>query len=869
MASVSLPPQSQLSVFSQPLDPIDNPLGRRHSSGMSAPLPNPHFVFPARSPDADDNAHSTVPEPHAGAPQPLPAFSFNSGSNSGHAPQPSTGASGRAGGHRRQYSEFVGGEQLVSPEMEASYRNDEKPASASGPEPRPGGHRKRGHAHRRSGAVSSVDLATIAKALETKQASESEPCTPAHMQLEHARDDLARPMSQSATSLSRETPPASPKMPVVNPATEPDMDNSHSAKHSLSTIVSEASGKTPETEPDMAKDNGPGPASDEPSIAIPKRRVRPKTADAYLTFDSAKAGDTDDAKVRPSSASGHSRSHKSMSSGILDSAKQDLSCDFYRPRRRFYSEDESSDTSVDGGVGSSDLSATAKENNSIEKRQKQTRVRSWAEAIFSRSKEKLHQPKKEPTASKPSSRTPVLTRTNSDYGSGLDVDFDDDNIVVLRTPTDPNIPESGEATEDAAHPPSPPSLENSWKPRSFYEQGRQDEALSPIIDLDAALGPFNTPGMRSGFVGSNFEAATRRMYSGGRRGQFIGPEMRFHRRTESAPEMPPVDRTSLPANRLAPNSDMESADVFYEEEEDAFLAASGQSPDSPTPVAKQPIDGGSVSSEGSSDTLTRHTVDGRQNQGLGISGNAPAEPQNAEEGSMSGHPFEQFHQAENPFSQSKSPVEIVRHEDWHKTPVPPSPDISPRFSPADRRPGSSPLELSQHVPPLSLQGGRSLQSFSVPSPDFHYASSDAQRSIKTPSTTDRKFSGPLPTGHSHASIEDVPSLTSSTSTRTNTMHRLSATFFPRGRFSTDRSASLSAAVNRPTSQSSAAKRSSFASLSKLVVGTHPERSKLRYEEKPPGDAPDKTRKTSRRISRLMHFWRGKDRDKSNDSVSRR
>src|SRR2546430_17255282 len=89
--------------------------------------------------------------------------------------------------------------------------------------------------------------------------------------------------------------------------------------------------------------------------------------------------------------------------------------------------------------------------------------------------------------------------------------------IVIRTPTNAKPPRPAWAEDTLA-------LETSWKPRSFYEQGRDVDMLSPVIDLDAALGPFNTPEMESDrVVASGFSAATKRMYSGGRRGEFVGP----------------------------------------------------------------------------------------------------------------------------------------------------------------------------------------------------------------------------------------------------------------------------------------------------------------------------------------------------------
>lgn len=590
---------------------------------------------------------------------------------------------------------------------------------------------------------------------------------------------------------------------------------------------------------------------------------------------------------RPISSAGYSRANKSMSSGVLlDLAWRKMrptGDDFHVPDSR-RSSDAESDASGDDADDSCEPSPTVKGSaNSKKKKKGQKKVRSWAGAILTRSKGK--QPKKDAPASEPSKPPPVITRTNSDLGSGLDVDFDDDNVVVLRTPTNPNTPELSQPSD----PPTTPTLENSWKPKSFYEQGKQDDTQSPIIDLDAALGPFNTPEMRPGFVaGSNFSAATKHMYSGGRRGEFIGPEMRYHRRAESAPEMPPFDLGVMSAKRLAVNTAMENADVFDEEEEDAFLAASGQSPEddgrppsSPSGVVHaDSSDNKSVKRTDSADTLTRHTagcVKESQNTGLGIRRNmsaellsdlgSPSQEDHLAPGASSA--VEQVQQAKNPFNQPKSPVDVVKPEKWqNKAPAPSSPDVSPGFLPADNRPFTSPVELGPNISHLSLQDGRSH-------PDSSYASLDSNstanvpRPIATPPTTDRNLSRPsfnMPVDHSHASIEDVPSLTSSASTVTTRMRRLSASFLPHTRRSGDRPASFSAVAARRSSQANAAKRSSFASLSKLMAGPHGERSKLSHEEKPPGDGPDDAKKVGRRISRLVHFWRTKDKHRTNENA---
>lgn len=857
---------------------------------MSTPLPNPPFVFPAREPnDADAQVSGTTTNDRPS----LPAFSFNPGSTDSDqplapapAPAPPTN---RMSGHRRQYSEFVGGEQLVTPEdtTAAQANGEDSMIPAKLPPPGPGfsaGNRRR-HAHRRSAAISSVDLTAISNALDLKPKVESAPSTSADRSRERrpSHEPPVPPLPHSA-GVYRSTPPASPQLIKETPSTSSQPPaNEQSPDPGL---CSEASARAPEIQDPIRLEN---PASksetafspkSEPSTGPQKSRPRPKTADASLMLELSGDGTTDNTPTkRPISAAGHSRSHKSLSSGLLTSAfrKSHFEDDSFPPPSRQSSDDDSDNNTNEANEVSGSPSSLKKRTKS-KKRQK--KVRSWAGSLLIKGKGKSHESKKDGSNNESNQeRPPALTRTNSDLGSGLDVAFDDDNIVAIRTPTNPTHPESQQTPSEAE---SWASLEDSWKPKSFYEQTAPPNTTSPIIDLDAALGPFNTPDPRSGQPPeSGFSAATKRMYSGGRRGEFVGPEMRYHRRAESAPEMPPFDRAFLGSQRFPTTSSLENPDVFYEEEEDAFLAATSESGNDneehfqgqtmgDEPKDNNQKDYHSTDSGKSSETLKRRPTSeaaGDENTGLGIqetdAGVASPAPAASSISQELFKPNEQrFYssQASNlstPFSKRpKTPLEIGKSGEWQsRIPYPPSPEVSPRFMPADHRPMTSPNELSA-MPPFSLHAGCSFPNSAFPSPDFT-VSSEAPRSIATPSTAD-----PFP----HASIEDVPSLTSSASTMTNTLNRVSATFFARPRMSTDRSASLSAAVHRRSSQPSS-KRSSLASLSKLMVGPHAERSKLSHEEKPPSDEPEKAKKKGRRISRLMHFWRVKDKEKSNEPTA--
>ncbi|KAJ5167069.1 uncharacterized protein N7482_005850 [Penicillium canariense] len=886
MASISLPPQPRSGFPSH----FDAPPPNSDSScrlSMPAPLPNPPFVFPARDPEGSDS-QAKMP---GRTPPALPAFSFNPGA--GPSLQPAPAPNPRAGGHRRRPSEFVGGDQLVTPGAGESMDKREElttatqPSAPSGPPPGRGPGRRH-HAHRRSAAISGVDLNAINKALGTNPAA-SAPATPGDRTFDTANESLSRPLSYSATSLGRPTPPASPRFSPVPPVppiptaihVEPPPTNNHADNARPSSAISD------ETSPSANNVRFEQPEVDVPVARAtpPKRRSkpRPKTADASLAFDLIQSKSVPDAPgVKRSKSTGHSRSRKSMSTGHLDvtlanhGSDDAHSTDTSRPS---YSDDGSELSDTDNEA---DASYPTKKSHSKSKK-KQKRIRSWAGGILTRGKGKRHAKtdaeEKPERQGKPAALIPpALTRTNSDVGSVLEVDFDNDDVVVLRTPTNSDAPVSAAERAKDESPMPAPSLETSWKPRSFYEQNlsAQDDVLSsPIIDLDAALGPFNTPGdnRQSRGTPSKFHLATQRMYSGGRRGEFVGPEMRYHRRTESAPVMPPFDRSALSINRLVGTAALETPDVFYEEEEDAFLAAThfprdelASSAPAETALAfssssSSEEDKNSVKSDDTAETLTKAPAPSSpQHKGLGIEANEePAIPKEVPPVPVDGVSVDTMQTTRNPFAtQPRSPIAILKSEESvPKALGPPSPDVSPRFVAVDKRPSTSPHMLPPSIPPFSLSAGASPSDSSFPSPD-------------APRFNDRNFSSHsyhhLPSDYPYASVEDVPSLTSSTSTMTNTMHRFSATFFPRDRLSTDRAASFSAAVHRRGSQANTSKRSSLASLSKLVGGPHSERSKLYQEEKPPGDALDKSKK-KRRLSRLMQFWKVRDKEKHTEPAA--
>ncbi|PGH11559.1 hypothetical protein AJ79_04817 [Helicocarpus griseus UAMH5409] len=841
---------------------------------MTAPVPNPPFVFPQRDPPS--------PSPDTASPRcsppPLPSFSFP------QAPDPAASATPspttphlRPIGHRRRPSELNGSESipaLGSPASENVLPTQTPPGGPGLPAPGPGlsgnAPRRRGHSHRRSAAISSMDLTAVAKAFPPMPVGGSAPVTPADLKQQHVlNDEAARPSSRSFPNLSPQTPPisSSPGLlsPDVNSHARANVTEPSDTRRPVSTISSNDSTSTVRQSGNKSATSSPGN-----TLTTDKPQTRPRTAGASFDLKQEPSNPKDEnaPQKRPLSASASVGGIKMSSSDVPDLPP------FKKSIIEGYEKSSANLMSKDGTASLPKLEPTASDQNrprtSPERKpsKKPKKMRSWAGILSRKAKKRAKKAsKRAPTP------PPILTRTNSEIGSMAEINFDEDNVIVLRTPTLPDAPRPVETTEPAK---DTSSLESAWKPRSFYEQGTDSDMFSPVIDLDAALGPFNTPEMRSDRgVGSGFSAATKRMYSGGRRGEFVGPEMRYHRRAESAPEMPPFDRSSLGLARFGGTSTLTNPDVFYEEEEDAFLAGNDDKSESEASQITSPVpsnDETKRSSGSDSSATVTHAPSNDSNSkapGLGIQGaeshnssvtseeitgqtldsrpgTSPLTDSPATPSSVSNGPLGQSQN--NPRSED---VEIVEVDDW---PIP----AERRPILPDKRPSTSPECV--YIPKSSIPD--------VPVPNVNFPlpniSFDAPRLLTASSVTDRHtfHSGYTdhPVDSRHDSVEDVPSLTSSASTTTGTIPRISSNFYTRA--PGDRSASFSTATSRRTSRSNGPKRASLVSLSKLVSGSNGEKSKLSYEEKAPHDEAEKTKKKGHhRISRLMHFWKTKEKQK--------
>jgi hypothetical protein len=410
----------------------------------------------------------------------------------------------------------------------------------------------------------------------------------------------------------------------------------------------------------------------------------------------------------------------------------------------------------------------------------------------------------------------------------------------------------------------------SWKPRHVPQQ---EESMSPIIDLDAALGPFNTPSGRdaewdavNGTTGTTKRG--KRMHSAAGMGNFLGPGMHYHRRAESAPEF---ENPRFGLHRLGSSSTM--ADVFEEDEEDdEWEDAKASSDRGSTNKAEDEDDAGLgigikvVDADNmGSDRPMDWTVDesGSLQRGVKRKGSGLSEGERRQVSSSTKSEHSSTSLKDEPIlEESPRPVEIVddslparpdsRAQSSDSTATPPfRPRPGKDLAPVDIQPFSlQPSYLTPTSPNSTTQS-----SFPSPRSPFSY---DTQRISTAPSSIadEGGFQSLLlgePGPELRMSVDDVPSLTSSNSTMTRDSNSLPMSHNPQFRDG-QRSASLSsAAVSR--------KRSSMASLSRLISSSHGEKSKLSIESRAPhimeADKKEKGSK-SKRISRMMQFWKPKD-----------
>ncbi|KAI0409715.1 hypothetical protein F4802DRAFT_545196 [Xylaria palmicola] len=898
--------------------------GRRHQSAIEIPTlvglgvgsPEPHNPWDGL-PEFSFNPDNKLSPESAGRrprPPPLPDFSFNPGVTStdpsllspSFAP-PSPRTVPNHIGHRRGGSEFVGG-QLRSGEPITLMSTSPTRSESGFPSPKlapSNGHRKhqRGHSHRRSGAISSHDLTLILQTSPSPSSrGSSAPASPAGFRDQYTFPDISNQEAAEGTEAasarvtevagevaaaldkpSQSMPELSPRpatrarvgfsdtlefiprpLSLVSTDTASTVRPGHSVSGSISSIASVT--------------NATNSDRDSPAIRGSlstriKSSSRPSTAGAVLERTSSLQVDVEgtpsarrrnsililndvaEANSPASTTSTPTRTPKRWTFFGFDSLATAGS-----PTKTRRASTSSSDTAARDGAnltypgGDVDVpydletgqNASLVEEKKKSGKKRQKRVKSWAGSILTRKSKSRAQKSK----ARRRSQTPPIPRF-AKFEEAED-DYVENADKTHRT-------ELGTASDQL------PSPESGVKRNCQTDV--EDETPYPMIDLDAALGPFNTPTRDPQWEEAQRAGAPpkRQLHSAAGMRGFTGPGMHYHRRAESAPEMPPFEGARFSIHRFGSSSTM--ADVFEEDEEDD---------DNHT--------GDSMTEDSTSDS--QDTTTGDEDEGRNTDG-AASTPR-------------QEHSAEpiNPQVETSTEFCVRRKQSGSSLELPASGNVSNQdpsgglqndviveeqsFLIDERRDGAVPIRSEgsksavpspcrdmieqDSTPPdatsIILPGPSTVpispypisHSSSFPSPRSPM-SYDAHRISTAPSSiTDENNFRSLLMGEPGPELVrlsvDVHSVASTNSTMTR------ESLFPGVR-----PRNMGFHEQRPASFTTTAfgrRRSSLASLSRLINSAHGERSKLSMEVPFDNEVEKKSKASrSKRLSRMMQFWKPK------------
>lgn len=806
----------------------------------------------------------------------------------------------RSAGHKRRVSEFIGGDGTsTGPGLMSS-----SPTKIEGalPSPPMSGHGplggRRGHAHRRSGAISHHDLSSIIQPNKGGPGSKhgSAPSTPSDpsgtrefnlglnrrassqplIPLPDLNDQLPSNEDQAASQPSpgksrprvgfSDTLEFIPGRPLSQISSETSSSLStirptHSVANSISSVItpSPPSARRPRMDFDSGRELGPG--SD-----------RPRSASILGGSPPSFATNLDRLKdLPPSGMSGSPamlRNRRARSADLLkdvffnrgreDTESSSLRVEKSTPTRR--NDDREGGGAAPSPLGISRNSATAFD---IERPQtspvdgiskRQPRVKSWAGSILSK-KSKSPVTDEHPFHSQRRPATPSASRDLAplDCNDLDDVNFDEDTDYVIRDPT------YAQPTPTF----NPASLS---RPRRLRDDHRAEDSAG-VLDLDAAwesLDSSSSSTPNSPWSNSTGAPSPRRrqLHSGGATGGFIGPGMHYHRRAESAPVMAPIDYPAFAVRRMSSKTTMD--DVFEEDEEDEDQNRKpGKEHDGlerENDIARGvgvQITGHERCENGVAQGSPKLLQDSRD-----VDAMTTASASTASE--LSAPSFDNGAKQATP----ELSVEIANEDDEPRfsviTKSSDDASITPTLSHNPANELTQPPSHEYPYPGAKSYSDRSETTSAVSSPDFGDFSFDAPRlNTATSSVTDHttwSSSRPTDSGLCYYSTDDVRSLAGSASAA------MSHHYPPRPSTTDERSLGERpppvAAVlvgRRNPRPVNPIKRASLVSLSRLVGGTFCEKNEPSIESGVQSEgAEPSAKKKGNRISRLMRFWKSKE-----------
>lgn len=884
------------------------------------PPPNPHFVFPAQASPALPRTSGRRPMSAIESPTQsfdlsaenadrsgraaLPSFCFNPGASLPPDPQPPFFLSPQISpntprgiqspnrptghGHRRGGSEFVGGRLREGSSIAVMSTSPTRPEGGADPSFQPPRRR-----HRRgiSGAISTNDLPILQPpTFDPLGRGSSAPNSPTGFD---RRDDTTISSQQGLPPPELPLPPPileKPQPLEIPKVVEPEASNSpkddkpafrsrvgfsdtlefiprplslvssdasstatarpgHSVSGSISSIVSgsfptgrESPAPLSRSQTKETSDSRPSTAGaileniqDLPSPSSPRRRNSIPTLS--LMPDPAQVGSPEPSPTK-STKRWSFFARESLGAGSPSKARPQSSCSLDSPIK-------AAPTTPSEHKSDMDAPQLGTKPKKSKKSKKKKKVKGWAGSILPK-KPKGHGKRTKDDMLRPPTPQGRITFPHEEDGMNSEPE-----MLDLPTPT-VTVTES----------PDPPQTADVWR------RPEEESSLS-MIDLDAALGPFNTPLPHN----PEWEAAQRaagntgkrRLHSAQGMKGFSGPGMHYHRRAESAPDLPPFDAGRAGIHRFASSSTM--ADVFEEDEEEDDDDDDDLSRSDPTDGSEQSTESdGEITPPAAStsskdpmldvqDRMSTHSISDsirRHSSGPFDKDQSASNSVRAEHSRTSLHdsvileePSSVIFRTTNVFSE--------RADTSDSATATPSPRrfASKDLAPVDISPLHLPTSANMPVSPYAMS-----QSSSFPSPRSPM-SVDAQRISTAPSSVadENNFQSLLmgePGPEVRISVDyDIPSLTSSNSTMTR-----DSAFIPGPRMSQP-----TLRDQRPVSVSSGAvfgrRRSSLASLSRLISSSHGERSKLSMEVTLDNETENRKHKNSKtkRLGRMMQFWK--------------
>ena len=792
-------------------------------------------------------------------------------------------------GHRRGGSEYVGGDgngggglKSASPTKGEAALPVPESGTRHGP---PAG--RRGHAHRRSAAMSSHDLSDIVKPKEPPLPVRhgSAPVSPVESSwpspaTAQASESLSSVVASSSVGVDSESSsPRSRAVPrvrvgfserveyirplsTISSETESSISTVRQGGHSVSNSFSSLMSASSPSPPASRAARGPLQAP----IEEPSPARRPSTAGAIL--EKSHKGDVS-LNVRPSTAEVNGnfadRYSKNLSLSKARSSNNLNDKSGTKKKLRGLLNHRRSEPALSSTEGSSEneslpdspLLTHPVSPASSDEMFRQAKSKGWSGLI---SRKVKSQEFKSKAGSKSSTENTELGNATAKEKSEASIDaftpdFDSDNTVTI-------VSESASATKETVV-----AVQDS-RYLGFTDEGEERSELSPVIDLDVADESTQAFGVSAGSSRSatGFANARRRMRSGGGLAPAAIGINRLQSRAQSAPELAPFESKH-------PTSVMTStmADVF-EEEEDAELTEGmvriSQAKSGTVAQEKRPAtasaengdsskvnDGGNIALEGTAvrSDLVFGKVSRKDDRpsALEKSRQSVSEPVS----STINH------------GNALGVVEVVEdYEEPRASSINRSSDSTiSALAPGDgsaRKEGTVDLTITLPPPPIMTPDSFTASSFSSPEFARSQASFDTPRlGTAASSMTDHRIHSiaSASVGELRMSVEDVPSLISSRSTATTGVRNSLPTLH--SRYVEDQRSSRS--YTHSVSSEQRSKRSSIVSLSRLVGGSFAEKSKLSVEQKPQVEKVVEVKEAkvsrSKRLSRLMGFWKSKER----------